>query len=208
LLSWQTQARGRALVTLLLSFVYGVSVGDPLTYLASCVGVSGVGALAFGHDLRHNLQAMVGGMAFEMVGRVVIAVHTAQDPSDAEWSGYLALLSQVLQPSSCTFVYTSGGAPNSKQRKALAHTLRGRDLPISVVTPARVSRAVGVAISWFNPNIRMFSPGHISAAITHLKLTDREAVDVPRTARQLAKSLGIHRALLDLAELEQPRPTV
>jgi hypothetical protein len=147
-------------------------------------------------------------MAFERVGRVVVAVHAGQDPSDAEWSSYLALLSQGLQASSRVFVYTSGGAPNSRQRKTVADTLGGQNPPIAVVTPSRVSRAVGVAISWFNPNIRMFSPGQVSAAFSYLELTAREAADVSKTARQLAKSLGVQRAMLDLAEAEQQRPAV
>lgn len=134
---------------------------------------------------------------FEKVGRVMVVVHSEQEPSHAEWQRYLDY--RRAEPR-CTsvFVYSIGGGPNARQRQSLADTAPGLLLPAAVVTPSRVTRAIGVAASWFNPHIQVFSPGYLADAFVHLRLGLRESADVVHSARQLARALGIQRAESEL----------
>ncbi len=137
-------------------------------------------------------------IGYEKVGGIVVCVHTAQEPNDSEWTGYLAFLQQHEGACDSVFVYSAGGAPNFKQRRAMAEGTLGRVLFASVVTSSRVTRAIGVAVSWFNPHVRMFAPGSLSGALAYLKLGPRQSSDVLYSARQLARALRIARADLEL----------
>jgi hypothetical protein len=137
-------------------------------------------------------------MAYEKVGAFVVCVHPVQEPNDADWNGYLAFLKQHERVCDSVFVYSVGGGPNLGQRRALAEATVGRTLFAAVITPSRVTRAIGVAVSWLNPHVRMFAPGYLKDALAYLKLGPREAADVLYSARQLAKGLCIARADLDL----------
>jgi hypothetical protein len=134
---------------------------------------------------------------FEKVGRIMVIVHSEHEPSHAEWEDYLGHLQAVPQCAS-VFVYSVGGGPNAKQRQGLADKTAGRVLPVAVVTPSRMTRAIGVAVSWFNPHIQVFSPGYLHDAFAHLKLGMREAAEVVHSARHLANELGIRRAESEL----------
>jgi hypothetical protein len=134
---------------------------------------------------------------FGKVGRIVVVVHSALEPSDAEWSHYLGHLRE--QPHSAVlFVYSVGGGPNARQRHSLSEHTVGRVLPIVVVTPSRLTRAIGIAVSWFNPHMQVFSPDYLPDAFVYLRLGTREAAEVVHCARLLASELGIERAETDL----------
>jgi hypothetical protein len=134
---------------------------------------------------------------FEKVGRIMVIVHSEHEPSHAEWEDYLGHLRAEPRCAS-VFVYSIGGGPNAKQRQSLADATAGRALPVAVVTPSRMTRAIGVAVSWFNPHIQMFSPGYLPDAFAHLRLGMREAAEVIHSARHLASQLGIPRAESEL----------
>lgn len=137
-------------------------------------------------------------IGYEKVGNVVVCVHTVHEPSDAEWARYLAFLQQHERACDAVFVYSVGGGPNLEQRRARAEATAGRVLVAGVVTPSRVTRAIGVAVSWFNPRVRTFAPGSVNGALSYLKLGPRQSADVLYSARQLARALGIARADMDL----------
>jgi hypothetical protein len=134
---------------------------------------------------------------FERVGRIMVIVHSEHEPTLAEWEDYLGHLRAEPRCAS-VFVYSIGGGPNAKQRQSLADETAVRALPVAVVTPSRMTRAIGVAVSWFNPHIQVFSPGYLPDAFAHLRLGMREAAEVVHRARQLAKTLGITRAESEL----------
>jgi hypothetical protein len=145
----------------------------------------------------HNGPCMGKTLLFGKVGRIIVVVHSAREPSDAEWNPYLARLRE-LPENAVLFVYSVGGVPNSRQRHGLAEQTGGRVLPIAVVAPSRVARAICIAVSWFNPNMQVFSPGYLPDAFAHLRLGTREAAEVVHCARRLAGELGIQRADSDL----------
>lgn len=137
-------------------------------------------------------------IGYERVGQIVTVVHTVDEPTDHEWNTFLGFLGQSERTCQSIFVYSVGGGPNTKQRKGLAALTAARVLPIAVVTPSRVTRAIGVAVSWFNPHIQVFSPGSVQNALAHLELSQRESADVVYSARQLSRRLGVGRAEVDL----------
>src|SRR6187551_1360478 len=114
---------------------------------------------------------------FEKVGRIMVVVHSQHEPSHVEWEDYLGQL-RAEPHCALAFVYSIGGGPNAKQRQSLAEITAGRVLPVAVVTPSRMTRAIGVAVSWFNPHIQVFSPGYLPDAFAHLRLGMREAAEV------------------------------
>jgi hypothetical protein len=144
-------------------------------------------------------------MGFQGVGRILICVHTAQNPSDSEWSGYVTFVREQLGRTRGAFVYTAGGAPNSKQRKALFDALGQQSISIAVVSPSRVALAIGVAISWFQPNLKTFSPAQLNQAIAHLKLEPFEADGVLNAARRLTQELGMTQGAMELSAGDQRR---
>jgi hypothetical protein len=147
-------------------------------------------------------------VAYARVGRVVIAVHPLKEPIDAEWAQYLDFLLDPGHRDTSVFVYSVGGGPNSRQRRALAERTNGIVLPTAVVTPSPITRAIGVAVSWFNPNIRMFSPTELQDALGHLKLDPLASTPVLLAARELANALSIRRAQLDLSLEHRTRRAV
>jgi hypothetical protein len=143
-------------------------------------------------------------MGFERVAGVLITVHGAQDPTDAEWNAFLEHMHAHSGKNPRGFAYSIGGGPNSKQRKALFAAMGQRHLPVALVSTSRVALAIGVAVSWFNSHLKAYAPAQLRSALRHLSLDERETQEVLRVARQLAKELGIARAAQDLELKDAP----
>ena len=139
-----------------------------------------------GHILR--MQARV---RFEQVGGVLVAVHSPENPSDADWDAFAAFVGKHLQQTRQVFVYSAGGAPNVQQRRKLNALTQGRKTPGALVTASRVSRAVAVAVTWFHSEFRVFSPAELRAAFEFLRLDADEARAVLACLRALARQLNV-----------------
>lgn len=81
-------------------------------------------------------------------------------------------------------VFTYGGAPNARQRATLNDVLRAGAPPIAIMTPSALARAVGTAMTWFNPRMALFGPDQLSEAMTHLGSPEH---DTPRLKLVLAE---------------------
>src|SRR5688572_20883798 len=86
-------------------------------------------------------------VVWRVVGNVFVCVHTADAPTDAEWEQVLTGLRAPMQSNGGILVFTEGGAPNARQRARLNEALAGRKLPVSVITPSSIARAVATAIT-------------------------------------------------------------
>ena len=107
--------------------------------------------------------------AVEMVGDFVVVAQATESPGDEEWRRNIALQTSIPAERVRVLVWTDGGAPNAKQRAALAAALKGTQPLSAVVTPpSSIARAVGTAIRWFNPQLGVFSHEDIEAALNHL----------------------------------------
>jgi hypothetical protein len=138
-------------------------------------------------------------MVYSTAERVLIGVHSARDPSDDDWRGWLERVRDAPGDKPNVFVYTAGGAPNSKQRKALFEAAGDRGFRASIVSPSRVALAIGTAISWFYRDLRTFSPAQVDRALGYLELDEHAAEAVLRAARALAQELGMVAAVTELA---------
>lgn len=129
-------------------------------------------------------------MVSKVIKNLGISVHTAKPPTNEEWQELITLMQPSDVANFRAISLTDGGAPNSAQRKSMNDYLAGR-VPLSaVVTQSTVVRGVVTAMSWFNPNIKSFSPEELDAALVHLKVNRSEFALIKKEIRTLANSFG------------------
>jgi len=129
-------------------------------------------------------------MVFSIIGNLMILVHSAHPPTDAEWDEYLAALRARDQEKLRSLAFTDGGAPNTAQRKALNSILQGKTSTGAVVSPNAMVRGVVTALSWFNAKIKVFSPDEVERAFEYLGIPKPEYPLVWREIRNLRAKLG------------------
>jgi hypothetical protein len=122
---------------------------------------------------------------------LVVALHRREQPSEDEWTAYLALFKQGFEMGFKLsdirgLAITEGGAPSSLQRKKLLQI-------VPVATTAVVSdnvlvRGVATALSWFRYDIGVFPPQRLNDALEHLGIpvsSRSELLDQFRTKGRL-----------------------
>ncbi|MEO8874054.1 MAG: hypothetical protein ABI461_00580 [Polyangiaceae bacterium] len=124
-----------------------------------------------------------------MLSRVLVIVHGKKNPSSEDWVQVCAHIHNNLNVVRGLLVTTSGSAPNAAQRKA------GLDLvpknyeppPAAVLTTALMVRGVLTALNWFlNDTHRAFRPDNVAGVAAHLKITEKETVDLIAFAKALS----------------------
>lgn len=126
------------------------------------------------------------------MARLVVTVHTAEVPSDEDWNAYMAQVDAYLPlQDQRVLVVSAGGGPNGKQRKMMIDALNGARVPVAIITNSLVMRGAGVAVSWFNPSLKVLGPGDLDAAVEYLGLTTWERVESARTLKELERGLGL-----------------
>jgi hypothetical protein len=93
-------------------------------------------------------------MLFERVGDILILVHGAEAPSDAEWQSYVSAAHLGLHndpPLTGYLVTTEGGTPNAGQRKVWLDTAAGKPVPSCICTDSRLARGLVTAVSRVYP---------------------------------------------------------
>lgn len=125
-----------------------------------------------------------------LVGNLGISVHTEYPPSDEEWEDMIQVVRKSDIANFRGICFSDGGSPNSAQRKRMNDCLRGRAPATAVVTRSALARGVVIAMGWFNPNIRAFSPDEIDQALRHLKVSESEFGIIKTEVRNLAVKLG------------------
>lgn len=129
-------------------------------------------------------------MRVRVSGRFIVFVHGSDNPNDEEWSASMKALAELChEPGAACLVYTDGGAPNAAQRAELKRATGERGVRIAVLTPSAAARAVGVAVRWFHPELRMFEPDAVDAALDHLSASSEERVVLRVALRELRQEL-------------------
>jgi hypothetical protein len=131
-------------------------------------------------------------MAFEVVDRLFIVVYCA-NPTDEEWRHYLEVVERHGIDRTMQLIFTDGGGPSPTQRKYLNDLLRGRTVPVAVVSGSATIRGTVTALSWFNRKIRAFPPTGLRDALVYLEIPLSRAELIEREMRQLRASLGADR---------------
>lgn len=137
-------------------------------------------------------------MAYHYVDRVMLLAHTAQNPGEAEWEGYCALMAEVRGELRGVLVYTLGGGPNSKQREQCRVAIENNPSGAAIMCGSAVVRGIITSLNWFLDNRLMaFSLHDFEGA---LRYVERTAGPLDRT--RYRRELG---ALIDRLERDQPR---
>jgi hypothetical protein len=102
----------------------------------------------------------------------MVSVHTDRAPTEAEWRRVLDAYRQRASDmdSLRVLVYAEGGAPDARQRAALNEVTVGKKLRVAILTSSPIARAVGTAMSWFNPLFRVFGTHEVERALDHLQV--------------------------------------
>ena len=174
--------------------------------------ISGVVPIKYGSHRKSSVACRM-----IRAGELGIAVwlHTALDPSAAEWNDGCDLVADFVRAkggdlgSYRGFVVTDGGSPSTIQRKQLfMDVYNGHRHKLAVVTPilrsSLVKRGIATAIQWLNPGTRFFEPEDVRHALAHIDVSDHhigslwtalvsmQSVLPPnKTLRVLADALGL-----------------
>jgi hypothetical protein len=128
---------------------------------------------------------------------VLLALHGAATPSDAEWNQYCEAIPGVLaHPNGVGMVLTDGGAPTAAQRSVMRKKGDGATRRNAVVTDKTIVRGVITAISWFNPGVCAFEPREFSEAFTFVGLRGGQITNVCTALKQLDLELSSHSRVL------------
>jgi len=129
-------------------------------------------------------------MTFAVDGDIMIVLHTANQPTEDEWSTWMSALRKMSKPRLKVLIFTDGGVPNTLQRGMLLDHFAEAQPPIAVVSNAPAVRGVVTAISWFNPNVKLFTPARLADAFAHLGVNQDRARALFSTAQRSTAELG------------------
>jgi hypothetical protein len=88
--------------------------------------------------------------------RLVVTVHSSEVPDDGDWDEYIGQVDAVLPlESQRILVISAGGGPNALQRAKMTDVLDGAKVPVAIMTNSWLMRGAGIAVSWFNPSLRI-----------------------------------------------------
>jgi len=129
--------------------------------------------------------------------RVILALHGRSFPTDEEWAAYLDCGRRAFQQAAeawdqvVGFAVSDGGAPTARQRVELRRVLAGRTPRSALLTPSRLARGIGAAVTIFNPATRIHVPSSFFAATRHVGLHDEEASLLGHEIERLAAPLHL-----------------
>jgi hypothetical protein len=131
-------------------------------------------------------------MDWRRMARLVVTVHTHAVPEDEEWAEYMSGVDAYLPlEDQRILVVSAGGGPSGKQRQMMVEALNGARVPVAIITSSWVMRGSGIAVSWFNPSLKVFGPDALDSAIEYLGLTTWERMESTRCLKELEKGLGL-----------------
>jgi hypothetical protein len=131
---------------------------------------------------------------YKLVRKTHVAVHTVENPSDAEWQAYLDHIKEWIRFVDGIFSYTVGGGPNAAQRDRSVEFWKGqaKQPPIAVVTPSILVVRMAGALRWFMPTqIKAFVPRDMNKAYDYLQLGVGERGAVEQAVQSLAEAQGL-----------------
>ncbi len=132
-------------------------------------------------------------MHWRTEGRIQVVVHNHLQPTNLEWERYVNDSRENVGVENLrVLVHSQGGSPNARQRKNLEIMVRQnfrRPIPMSVLTPSLVVRAVMKLAGAFNHNIRCFPPEEVDVACVFLGLSHFERSRVPQILQSLQAEL-------------------
>jgi hypothetical protein len=148
-------------------------------------------------------------MSWLQHAEVIVVVIGATDPKDAEWRSFTDCLMRLEDMSRARILlYTDGGVPNAAHRKMLGDVLDGATPSIAIVGDGAAVRGAGIAISWINRAIAVFTPDNLGAALDYLGLKDGRRNKALELARLCAIDIEVRIPHHEDSATRLKRPTV
>ena len=117
--------------------------------------------------------------------RHIVMLHGAGPPPVAGWRDYLLQIRDKDLTSMGLLSFTNGGAPDPTQRQELNHVIGGRYYARAIVHRSTLVRGVVMAVSWFAPGVKAFSPWTWPAAAEHAHFKSDELVNLASQVKRL-----------------------
>jgi len=132
-------------------------------------------------------------MDWKTIGRLCVTVHTEAVPAEREWADYMkGVRREVPMAAQKVLVVSAGGGPSGKQRKMMTDALEGTRVPVAILTESWLMRSAGIAVSWFNPMLKVLPPHALEEAFTYLDLTTWEREESRLILGELQKKLRVN----------------
>jgi hypothetical protein len=132
-------------------------------------------------------------------GDILLAAHSAQPPTQAEWSTYVSNCRQVLSHTTQVggtarvLAMSDGGGPTAAQRAELKSVIAASKTAsrTAVMHSNRMLRGIVTAVSWFNPGIKSFAIHEFDQAMVFLGVNDTELAVVRGMLAQMREELPV-----------------
>lgn len=126
------------------------------------------------------------GFRFEFLdSRHIVMLHGAGPPPLDGWRDYLLQIRDKDLTSLGLLCFTNGGAPDPAQRQELNQVISGRYYARAIVHRSALVRGVVLAVSWFAPGVKAFSPWTWPAAAEHAHFKPDDLVNVASQVKRL-----------------------
>jgi hypothetical protein len=132
-------------------------------------------------------------MAFVMMGRLSVVVHTAIPPTEQEWGAWLdAVRATPIGPEGIrNLVYSLGGGPSASQRGGAIDLMKDHPHRTAIITTSAVVRGIVTAVSWFLKGMKVYPPSQFDRAFEFLEVGQDEREVVRSKIRGLCDALAI-----------------
>lgn len=132
----------------------------------------------------------------------VVMLHGTSAPSTEDWREYLLRLRDKDLTKVGLLCFTNGGAPDATQRQELNQVIAGRYYARAIVHRSALVRGVVLAVSWFAPGVKAFSPWTWTSAAEHARFHPSDLPNLANQVRRMHASMAERIPWLDGA-LEQ-----
>jgi hypothetical protein len=130
-------------------------------------------------------------------GQLIIILQDRDAATDEQWAALLtdvkaaraALMGEIGQVFG--LVISDGGAPNARQRSALATTLDGQSMRAGVLSDSTLVRGAVTAMAWFNQGIRSFSPNEANKLFEYMSFSQQEIPLIRRAIGEIYKHVRV-----------------
>ena len=131
-------------------------------------------------------------MAMCRIDRLLLAVHSTEPPTDAEWHRWFDLIDGLAFGEGRALIETYGPCgPSASQRKELAVHVKRVEMRSALFTDSLVIRGMVTAMAWFGVALRAFPPGQYAPAAEHLGLSKKELASALEGLARLRRECGL-----------------
>jgi hypothetical protein len=126
------------------------------------------------------------------IDRLLLAVHSAEPPTDDEWHRWFDLIDGLAFGQGRALIETYGPCgPSASQRKELAVHVKRVAMRSVLFTDSVILRGMVTAMAWFGVALRAFPPGQYAPAAEHLGLSSKELASALEGLARLRRECGL-----------------